>query len=385
MYFARRRLGDVCEIHGGYAFKSRDLQATGVPLVRIGDIKNPVAIGERTAYLPESYLVKYSRFEVEKGDVLIALTGTPGKYGIYECEQKALLNQRVGRVRVKSNELHERFLYHYLALLEPQIFARASGVAQLNVSPGTISEIEIFLPTLETQKRIADVLDKAQELIDKRKQQIEMLDEFLQSVFLDMFGDPGVNPKNWCIRPFSYFAKIDTRMVKDFQDYWEMPHIGIENIERDSGRLIGYKLVKDAGLTSGKYVFNDSHIIYSKIRPNLNKVALPEFSGLCSADAYPVLVDERHTNRYFFAHILRSNYFLDYILRHSSRTNIPKVNKRQLQLFHCICPPIRLQNEFAELVVRTEEQREVLLKSLAEMENAFNSIVQRAFKGELFN
>ena len=116
-----------------------------------------------------------------------------------------------------------------------------------------------------------------------------------------------------------------------------------------------YKEVGAQNLTSGKYLFTKDHIIYSKIRPNLNKVALPDFDGLCSADAYPLLVNKNNTNRYFFAYILRSKYFLNNILKLSDRTNIPKVNKDQLRSFECICPPIELQKEFSRRVEAVEK------------------------------
>ena len=379
------RLDEIADIRaGGTPSRSNpDYWENGdIPWVKISDMKEHY-ITDVEERITDKGLQNSSAKLFPEGTILFSIFASVGEVALLGLP--ATTNQAIAGIIPHTQLIDRVFLYYYLKSQKRQVCKKGRGVAQNNINLSILRSWPVPVPPLETQKRIADVLDRTQELIDKRKHQIRMLDEFLQSVFLDMFGDPGVNPRNWFIRPFSYFAKIDTRMVKDFQEYWEMPHIGVGNIESDSGRLIGYKLVKDAGLTSGKYVFDDSHIIYSKIRPNLNKVALPEFSGLCSADAYPLLVDERHTNRYFFAHILRSDYFLDYILRHSSRTNIPKVNKRQLQSFRCICPPLRLQDEFANSVVRTEEQRKVLLKSLAEMENAFNSIMQRAFKGELFN
>lgn len=102
---------------------------------------------------------------------------------------------------------------------------------------------------------------------------------------------------------------------------------------------------------SGKYWFTGKHIIYSKIRPNLNKVALPSFDGLCSADAYPILPKETVCSRYFLAYVMRSKFFLDYILAYSNRTNLPKVNKKQVEGFECPIPPLNLQKTF-ELIIR---------------------------------
>jgi len=130
---------------------------------------------------------------------------------------------------------------------------------------------------------------------------------------------------------------------RDFDGYEDYPHIGIDSIEKDTGRIFGYRTISEDGVISGKYLFTPKHIIYSKIRPNLNKVALPDFIGLCSADAYPILVKDTVCTREYFGYTLRSRIFLDYILAFSSRTNLPKVNKSQVEGFKLPLPPIELR------------------------------------------
>ena len=160
--------------------------------------------------------------------------------------------------------------------------------------------------------------------------------------------------------------------------------LDLEDIEKDTGNILEYKLVKDSSIKSGKYVFDDRHIIYSKIRPNLNKVALPNFKGLCSADAYPILCIQGIVNRNYLGYVLRSEFFLNYILAFSGRTNIPKVNKDQLKGFEMPTPPIELQNEFADFVNQVDKLKSKMETSLKELEDNFNSLMQKAFKGELF-
>jgi len=199
-----------------------------------------------------------------------------------------------------------------------------------------------------------------------------------------MFGDLNINKKRWNTKLFDEVAVIDTKMIKDFGEYENVYHIGIENIEKNTGKIVNLSKVKDLDLKSGKYLFTEDHIIYSKIRPNLNKVALPNFTGLCSADSYPILVHKVKCNRIYFTYLLRSDYFINYILKLSSRTNIPKVNKSQLIGFKPIIPPIELQDKFADIVQNIEKQKEILQLSLKELEDNFNSLMQKAFKGELF-
>ena len=183
-----------------------------------------------------------------------------------------------------------------------------------------------------------------------------------------MFGDLRTNNKNWQVVSFNECASIDTNMIRDFEGYEGYPHIGIDSIEKDTGRIFGYRTISEDGVISGKYLFTPKHIIYSKIRPNLNKVALPDFIGLCSADAYPILVKDTVCTREYFGYTLRSRIFLDYILAFSSRTNLPKVNKSQVEGFKLPLPPIELQNQFADFVQQVDKSRFDIKKSIIELE-----------------
>lgn len=171
-----------------------------------------------------------------------------------------------------------------------------------------------------------------------------------------MFGDPEQNDKKWPIATFDSFAKIDAHMTTDYEKYADYPHIGIDSIEKVSGEIRGFRTVKEDNVISGKYFFTPSHIIYSKIRPNLNKVALPSFHGLCSADAYPIL-PRPNCNRLYLVQILRSELFLKHIIPLSGRTNMPKANREQIRKFVMPLPPVSLQNEFAAFIEELDKSK----------------------------
>ena len=179
----------------------------------------------------------------------------------------------------------------------------------------------------------------------------------IQSQFIEMFGDYKSNNKDWPVATFNDFAKIDANMTTDYEFYADYPHIGIDSIEKDTGVLAGYRTVKEDNVISGKYVFTPAHIIYSKIRPNLNKVALPEFDGVCSADAYPILPNAANCNRIYLAVLLRSEFFLDYILGFSARSNMPKVNRKQVEGFKAPLPPLALQEQFASFYEQSDKSK----------------------------
>jgi type I restriction enzyme S subunit len=129
--------------------------------------------------------------------------------------------------------------------------------------------------------------------------------------------------------------------------YSEMLHVGPEDIESGTGRLLRSRPARELGLISLKYLFDAQAIIYSKIRPNLNKVVRPGFPGLCSADAYPIWPRTDAVDSSFLFHFLRSSTFLRQVLRTSARTGMPKVNREDLQRVKLRLPPPKVQEQLS--------------------------------------
>lgn len=284
--------------------------------------------------------------------VLRCLSNTDNKYVFYFCQSPAFIENMV---------------------------AQATGASYPAVTSSIVKECSIPLPPLEEQRKIAAVLDKVSDLIAKRRQQLEKLDLLVKARFVEMFGDFRINSMKWQIASFDEIATIDGNMTTDYQKYADYPHIGIDSIEKDTGELKGYRTVAEDGVISGKYIFTPKHIIYSKIRPNLNKVALPDFEGVCSADAYPILPIDNKCNRIFLAYNMRSPYFLEYILQFCNRTNLPKVNRKEVCGFKTPLPPLELQNQFSDFVERTEKTKTGIKESLEKLETLKKALMQKYF------
>lgn len=260
--------------------------------------------------------------------------------------------------------------------------------AAIRISVGSLSptinwsalkELEFMLPDMNEQEKLADLLWAANDTKEAYKRLLYLTGELIKSQFIEMFGDPKENPLQWVIYSFNEFATIDANMTTEYEKYADYPHIGIDSIERNTGKLIGYRTVKEDNVISGKYIFTPEHIIYSKIRPILNKVALPDFEGLCSADAYPILPNSGNCNRVFLATAMRSQYFIDYVLQFSARSHMPKVNRKQLSGFKMPLPPLVLQNQFADIVLQTDKSKLVLEQNLDNLETTIKALMSQNF------
>lgn len=344
--------------------------------VKTGDLKEKY-LYDTDEYITENGLRNSSAKLYQSDTVLIAMYGaTIGATAILRTE--ACTNQACAAF-VKNDRVIPEYLYYFFKSQKDKFTKDGVGGAQPNISIGYLRNVRINLISIDEQEKIAENLGKIEELICNEQAQIRQFDILIKSRFVEMFGDLKKNDMGWQVCSFSDFAQIDTTMIHDFEKYGDYPHIGIDSIEKESGNISGYRTVREDGVVSGKYLFTPEHIIYSKIRPNLNKVALPEFKGVCSADAYPILPKKERCNRIFLAYTMRSSIFLEYILAFSSRTNLPKVNKLQVEGFCCPIPDIALQEQFASFVHQVDRLKFTTQKSLEKTQLLFNSLMQQYF------
>lgn len=153
----------ICNIQGGFAFKSRNYKDEGIPLLRISNISEErVSFRKDTVYLDKSFIKSNEDFLLNKGEIVIALSGaTTGKYGKYTIDDAALLNQRVGRIRFRNDELiNYNYIYYYLGIIRNSILKEAYGAAQPNISTRELADFRIPLAPLSEQHRIVAKIEE---------------------------------------------------------------------------------------------------------------------------------------------------------------------------------------------------------------------------------
>lgn len=353
------KIGEICDILNGFAFKSENYVESGIRIIRIANVQKGYLEDSAPVFYPVDS-VGLDKYMLKEGDLLISLTGNVGRVAILEKGfLPAVLNQRVACLRIKTKNISKKYLFYILNsnYFEQRCIQSSKGIAQKNMSTEWIREYEIPMYSISEQNKIVDILERVRKVVLNRRREIQLLDDLIKARFVEMFGDFQINQKGWPVVSFKEIAIIDGNMTTDYEKYADYPHIGIDSIEKETGKLSGYRTVAEDGVKSGKYIFTPRHIIYSKIRPNLNKVALPDFQGVCSADAYPILPIEGKCNRVFLAYNMRSPFFVDYILQFCTRTNLPKVNRKEVSGFKTPLPPIDLQNDFATFVAEIDKSK----------------------------
>ncbi|MEG1285351.1 MAG: restriction endonuclease subunit S [Romboutsia sp.] len=380
-----QKLGKVCRVKGGYAFKSTQFEDVGIPLVKIGNIvNNRVKIDD--IYINKNDLNMYKDFIINTGDVLVALSGaTTGKFGIYSNEEIALLNQRVAKI-VPTEKINNRYLYHYMNKLQDIILETAKGAAQPNISTKEIEDLAIYVPDMPIQNRIADVLDKSQFLIDKRKEQIEACDELVKSRFIEMFGDPVLNPMN--------LPKVELGKLGDWKtggtpsrsnNYYfngNIPWLSSGELNNiycfSSTEMITELAIKES---SAKIIEIGSLLLgmydTAALKSTINMIECSCNQAIAYAKLDENLVDTIYV--YYCIQIGK-----DFYKSQQRGVRQKNLNLSMVKGLGILMPDLELQNQFAAFVKQVDKLKFEMQSSLKELEDNFNSLMQRAFNGELF-
>lgn len=289
-------------------------------------------------------------------------------------------------LRSNSKLIDGRFLFYRTVTSDfvSYLVSSMKGANYPAVTDGTVKGTKIPLPPLSEQHRIVEILDQADSIRKLRAVADSKADRILPALYNKIFGDPEVNPRGWGKQPLCELVKIGTRLVDPNQsEYSELPHIGGEQIEKNSGVILEYKTARECELRSSKFIFSEKHILLSKIRPNLNKVAYPRFKGLCSADVYPLLPKTSSISPWYLIAVLRSNAFLNFALTHSDRLRIPKLNKEQLGSFLLPVPDSKVMTAFDDQAENLDAMQTWRHKSGEKIEALFSILLSRAFSGAL--
>ncbi len=273
----------------------------------------------------------------------------------------------------------------------------ASGVNINNIRNEYITETPMPLPPLNEQKRIVERIqslfakldetkENAQEVIDgyeTRKAAI-LHKAFSGELTANWREEKGIVFDEYKVKRFEEAAAIKSNLVNPL-DYLSYPHIAPDNIEKKTGVLLEYHTIAEDNVTSGKHHFYPGQILYSKIRPNLSKVVVVDFEGLCSADMYPI---EAKGNTKCLWYYMLSEEFLAQASTAGSRSVLPKINQKELsgilvRLPNDVEEQESLANILDKLFKKEYLAKEMAAKVLEQVEVMKKSILAKAFRGEL--
>lgn len=293
--------------------------------------------------------------------------------------------------RSKGNVLPD-YLYHYFSQASFREEGRrvmSGAVGHKRVPKEFIEEYPLPLPPLAEQERIVAILDKAFEGIDQAiahtEQNLASARKLFESYLNNIFTQRG---DGWVEKKLGEVCGITSSLVNPKEEqFQELPHVGAGNMVSNSKELVDVMTAKEEGLKSGKHTYTTEMVLYSKIRPYLMKVSVPDFEGLCSADVYPLMPNLDLIRREYLFYLLLTKDFTDYAISRSARAGMPKINRTCLFSYEASYPSLPEQDVILSrlnaLSNHCQELETLYTQKLESLKELKQSLLQQAFSGEL--
>ena len=354
------KMNTIAQIFLQMKCKNTGLQEKNLLSLSYGKVKRK-SIDTVEGLLPESF-DGYNI--IEKDDIVLRLTDlqndhTSLRVGL--AEERGIITSAYLTIRNRSN-FCPKYLYYYLHSFDiaKGFYGMGAGVRQ-GLNWDGVKWLKILAPSVPEQERIAAFLDaecaEIDTVLEKTRASIEEYKKLKQAVITQAvtkgirgdrpMKDSGIEwigdiPAEWDVVPFSKFARVSANLVNpsDYQDYLQ---VSPENIEKDSGKLLPCKTVSEVGVESWNHFFHKGQILYSKIRPKLNKVCIAPFDGLCSADMYPI--DTDNISKFVVYTILSNDFNQQVAMITENRVKMPKINQKELSKIIVVLPANRMEQQ----------------------------------------
>ena len=306
--------------------------------------------GKYPVYGANGIIGYYSEYNHEKPTLCITCRGaTSGELNI-STSYSYINGNTMALDDLDETKVDINFLYYFLK--KRGFKDIISGSAQPQITRIALKKINIPLYTLNFQKKVASDLKKAEDIITFYKNQLLNLTELVKSLFTTMFGDIKTNDKNWEIKKLKELVEIKSFIINEnLNSIWLL---NLEDIEPNTGKLIKKREVSFKNIPSSTISFNENYVLYSKLRPYLNKVFLPDEKGFGTSELVPLL-PKKNIHKIFLTEYLRNDKIVDFLSQKVSGAKMPRVIMKDFQDLNLIFPPIELQNKFAERIENIEK------------------------------
>jgi len=382
------KLSEVVSIKGG-GTPSKNIEeywGGDIPWASVKDFKSTIL--EKTVDFITQLGVENSATNViPAGSIVVPSRMAVGKVAMLSVDMA--INQDLKALIVKDvKKLDKRYLLRFLESQSTHIIKQAKGATVKGITLDVLLNLEIPLPypddpekSLKEQKRIAAILDKADGIRRKRQQAIQLADDFLRSVFLDMFGDPVTNPKGWEVKKFGEICKcsqgiqVDTELQSNEYKEGYSPFLRIINYTQNSKeiRFIPTPETEKAKIQSDDVVM----VRYGATAGFVGR----GLEGVLANNLFKIGFSTKYFTSDFLFYFLTSDYFQDILISSRKGGAMPAISFGQLNNINITVPTLARQKEFSKLL-----ELNAVISSLnreAKAEPLFDSLSQKAFSGKL--
>lgn len=345
------------------------------PWVSISDLSGDKFVTHTKEQISQKAVDETNIHLVPKGTVIMSFKLSIGKTAIAPFD--LYTNEAIMAFEPKPEiSVVPDFLYYYLQYYK---WSGNRAVMGETINKAVISNSYADIPPLSIQRSIVAELDLLHSVISKKKEQLRELDNLAQSLFYQMFGDPITNPMGWEIKKLGEVAPVKSYQGEILSEkglYWLL---NLDMVEAQTGKILEKNMVDKDEIGNSTTSFSPDNVLYSKLRPYLNKVVLPDTCGYCTTELLPLLPQRDILNREYLCYLLRSKSFVDYINIKVAGAKMPRVTMDDFRNFSIPLPPLSLQQSFAAKVSAIEVQKQAITQSIHHTEALLAQRMDRYF------
>lgn len=384
------KLGEIAKVTAGQA-APKEFSKCGLPFIRAGHLEELIN-GKKLNELPsinDDIAKKYKLKKIAEGSILFAKSGMSATMNrIFITTEDSYFVSHLAAI-IPSPKYDTNYLARYLSWFNPSNLILDNAYPSIRLED--INNLEIPLPPLATQQKIAAILDQASAIIANNRAIVEKYDAVTQSLFLEMFGDPVKNEKGWEKVRFDELVSNDCPLTYGIVQPGEEFENGIpcvRPVDLTSQYIYVDELKRIDPKISSKFsrtLLKGGELLLS-VRGSVGIISIADISLIGSnvtRGIVPIWFDSEISNKLFFYYLYCTKEIQREVKALAKGATLIQINLKDLRELRIIKPPVKLQNQFAERVQAIEAQKQQAQLELAKSEELFNSLLQKAFKGEL--
>ena len=393
------RLKDICTVFtDGDWIESKDQSDEGIRLIQTGNIGEGVYLEKeaRAKYISEDTFEKLKCTEIYPGDILVSRLPEP-------VGRACIVPQKEGRMitavdcticRPDESIVSKEYLCYFMRSNSyyMKLLGNVTGTTRKRISRKNLENVKLDVPSKENQKEVVKQLDCLSKVIDLRNKELQLFDNLIKARFVEMFGDPYVNPLKWKKLKIKDAVTIEPQngLYKPQSDY-VTDGSGIPILRIDGfydGMVTDFaslKRLKCSETERQRYLLLEDDIV-------INRVNSIEYLGKCAhikdlledtvyeSNMMRMHFDPEYYNPVYICKLLCSQFIYDQIVNHAKKSvNQASINQKDVLDFNIYQPPLDLQNEFANFVQQVDKSKVAVQKALDETQMLFDSLMQKYF------